>query len=118
MAAIFIASHLGATVIATTRNPDKTQALLEAFVDHIVIDEGSLADLVRLLAPEGVDCVVELVGKLETIKDSLFTIRPVGFSVWSGSSATNGTMASPGPHQPSASRSTPPKRSPPQPPPR
>lgn len=77
-AAISIAAHLGATVIATTRNPDKVAALLEAGADHVVIDEGTVADKVRQLAPEGVDAVVELVGQPSTIEDSLLAIRPRG----------------------------------------
>lgn len=78
MAAISIATHLGATVIATTRNSDKTRALDEAGADHVVIDKGSITDQVRQLVPDGVDAVVELVGKSETVEDSLLTIRPRG----------------------------------------
>jgi NADPH:quinone reductase-like Zn-dependent oxidoreductase len=78
MAAISIANHLGATVIATTRNPDKTSALHEAGAHHTVIDEGAVADRVRQLVPGGVDRAVELVGRLATIEDSLLAMRPRG----------------------------------------
>jgi len=78
MAAITIAADRGATVIATTRNPDKSQALRAAGAHHVVIDRGTVAEEVRELVPVGVDAGVELVGRLETIQDSLLTIRPRG----------------------------------------
>jgi NADPH:quinone reductase-like Zn-dependent oxidoreductase len=77
-AAISIAAHLGATVIATTRNHDKVAALHNAGAHHVVLDEGTVAAKVREIAPGGVDAVVELVGLLASIEDSLLTLRPRG----------------------------------------
>jgi NADPH:quinone reductase-like Zn-dependent oxidoreductase len=78
MAAITIAADRGAIVIATTRNPDKSEALRAAGAHHVVIDGGTIAEEVREIVPAGVDAGVELVGRLETIQDSLLTIRPRG----------------------------------------
>jgi NADPH2:quinone reductase len=78
LAAVTIAADRGATVVATTRNPDKSQALRTAGAHHVVIDGGTIAEEVRELAPDGVDAAVELVGRLESIQDSLRTIKPRG----------------------------------------
>lgn len=70
MLAMQLAKHQGLTVVATTRNPAKTQALIENGATHTLIDDGHLKDKVRALFPHGVDKVLELVGA-ETLQDSL-----------------------------------------------
>jgi NADPH:quinone reductase-like Zn-dependent oxidoreductase len=70
MALAVLAKRQGITVVATTRNPAKTQALLDAGTDHVVIDSGSIAEQVRAIFPGGVGGAVELVGT-PTLQDTL-----------------------------------------------
>ncbi len=44
MLACQLAKTLGATVISTTRNPSKEQSLKENGSDHVLMDDGSVAD--------------------------------------------------------------------------
>jgi NADPH:quinone reductase-like Zn-dependent oxidoreductase len=70
MLATQLAKISGLRVIATTRNHQKEQLLLQNGADHVLIDDGSLSIKVRQVFPEGVDKVLELVGT-STLKDSL-----------------------------------------------
>ncbi|MFJ5958659.1 zinc-binding alcohol dehydrogenase family protein [Paenarthrobacter sp. NPDC092416] len=70
LALAVLAKSRGMTVVSTTRNHAKTQALLDAGVDHVVVDSGAIAEEVRALFPEGVGSAVELVGT-PTLKDTL-----------------------------------------------
>ncbi|MQA72826.1 MAG: zinc-binding dehydrogenase [Solirubrobacterales bacterium] len=83
MAAITIASELGATVIATTRQEAKRAAMEEQGADHVVIDPGSIAEEVRRIAPDGVDALFELVGP-RVIADSVAAVRSGGRVCLSG----------------------------------
>ncbi|WP_409375158.1 zinc-binding dehydrogenase [Streptomyces justiciae] len=62
LSAATMAKELGATVISTTRNPERADELREMGVDHPITDDGTIADKVRDLAPDGVDAALELVG--------------------------------------------------------
>lgn len=76
-AAVNIAAHAGARVIATTRNPDRF-ATLESIGAHLPIAEGpDLSGRIRRLHPRGIDNVLDLVGN-STILDSLGAVRPDG----------------------------------------
>ena len=77
MAATTIAKDMGATVVATTRNEAKREALLANGVDHVLIDPGQIAGPIRDLYPDGVDHVLELVGTV-TLRDSFSAVRPKG----------------------------------------
>ena len=70
MAASHLAKQMGLTVISTTRNPAKVDALKANGIDDVIVDSGAIADTVRQTFPEGVDCVMELVGT-RTVADSL-----------------------------------------------
>ncbi|MBF4603237.1 zinc-binding alcohol dehydrogenase family protein [Curtobacterium sp. VKM Ac-2884] len=70
LACIVLAKQRGMTVIATSRNPDRTERLHRAGADHVVIDTGSIADEVRRIVPAGVDGAVELIGT-DTLPDTL-----------------------------------------------
>ena len=70
LALIVLAKHRGITVLATTRNPDKAQLLLDAGADHAIIDTGNIAEEVRSICPDGVGSAVELVGA-PTLRDTL-----------------------------------------------
>ena len=76
-AALNIAAHAGARVIATTRNPDRI-AKLESFgAARVVLEGPELSRRVRELHPQGVDAVLELVGN-STLLDSLAMARRGG----------------------------------------
>ncbi|HAA18664.1 MAG TPA: NADPH:quinone reductase [Cytophagales bacterium] len=86
-----LAKSMGLSVISTTRNPDKTQALLDNGADHVVIDRGSVAEQVRNLYPEGVNKVLELIGT-RTLKDSLKCIAIKGTVCMTGILGNEWTM--------------------------
>ncbi|MEP3388537.1 MAG: zinc-binding alcohol dehydrogenase family protein [Reichenbachiella sp.] len=83
MLACQLAKSLGATVISTTRNPDKTQALLDNGADHVLIDSGEVKDDLHQLYPDGVNKVLELIG-IKTLKDSLKCIGYKGMVCMTG----------------------------------
>lgn len=70
LAAAAIAKNHGATVLSTSRKPDRRQLLLNQGADHVIIDDGSIAEQTRELAPGGVNKVLELIGTT-TLLDSL-----------------------------------------------
>ena len=77
MAAATIAKDLGLTVISTTRNETKREALIENGADHVVIDAGEVAAPVREIFPAGVNAVLELISTT-TLLDSLACCAPKG----------------------------------------
>jgi len=70
LAAAAIAKNHGASVAATTRNPDREKLLRASGVDQVFIDTGTIAKQVNEVCSNGVDKVLELVGTT-TLKDSL-----------------------------------------------
>src|SRR4051812_6530876 len=64
VAGTLIAKDRGARVTATTRNPDKLEALRANGADDVIIDEGSIAQEARRRVPEGFDGTLELVAPL------------------------------------------------------
>jgi NADPH:quinone reductase len=80
MTAAHLAKALGLTVIATTRNAAKTEALSANGADQVVIDTGEIAATILQSFPNGVDRVLELVGTT-TLLDSLQCATPGGI-VW------------------------------------
>ena len=78
-----LAKSKGLSVISTTRNPNKKQALLDNGADHVAIDDGSVKDQVRIIFPEGVNKVLELIGT-RTLKDSLQCIAHRGMVCMTG----------------------------------
>jgi NADPH:quinone reductase len=83
MAAITIAKDRRLEVFATTRQEHKRPALEAAGADHVIIDDGSVAQRVRDVAPEGVDGLLELVGP-NTCIDSLKALSSSGIACISG----------------------------------
>lgn len=76
-AALNISAHLGARVIATTRNPDRIAALRKLGARDVVLEGPELSSRIRALHPDGVDSVLELVGN-STVLDSLSLVHPDG----------------------------------------
>lgn len=70
MLATQLAKISGLRVVATTRNPQKEQLLLQNGADQVLIDNGSLSVKLKQDFPGGVNKVLELVGT-STLKDSL-----------------------------------------------
>lgn len=83
MAAIAIASAAGAEVTATTRTEAKLKAMSGAGAKHVIVDDGSIAEAVREIHPEGVTHVLELVG-VTTLSDSFRTVGSNGVLCVSG----------------------------------
>ncbi|MDX3530073.1 zinc-binding dehydrogenase [Streptomyces sp. ID05-39B] len=86
LSAATIAKDLGATVISTTRSAGRAGELRAAGVDHPLVDNGSLADQVRELIPDGVDAALELVG-CSVLADTLNAVRRHGTVCFTGALA-------------------------------
>jgi NADPH:quinone reductase len=83
MATAVLAKRRSMTVLSTTRNPGKSDALRGVGVDHVVIDDGEVAPRVREILPEGVDRALELVGT-PTLPDTLRATRIHGVVCFTG----------------------------------
>jgi NADPH:quinone reductase-like Zn-dependent oxidoreductase len=76
-AAVNIASHAGARIVASTRNPKRAETLEALGAKEIVLEAPDLSQRVRDRHPQGVDAVLELVGN-STVVDSLKMVRRDG----------------------------------------
>jgi NADPH2:quinone reductase len=91
LSAAAIAKDLGATVLSTTRNPDRAQDLRAMGVDRILIDNVTIADQVREFVPNGVDAALELVG-CSALADTLRSVRRHGTVCFTGALAGQWTL--------------------------
>jgi NADPH2:quinone reductase len=91
MAATVLAKRMGLAVIATTRNPASAERLRELGADHVLVDDGPLADRVRLVVPGGVDAALDLVGS-PTLFDCLAATRVHGTVCMSGMLSNQWTL--------------------------
>jgi NADPH2:quinone reductase len=82
-AAAALARQRGATVLATTRRPDRRADLAAHGVDHPLVDDGAVAAQVRRILPDGVDAALELVGT-PTLPDTLAATRVRGTVCFAG----------------------------------
>lgn len=76
-AAVNVAAHAGARVIATTRNVKRAETLEMLGAKEVVLEAPDLAQRVRARHPDGVDAVLELVGN-STVVSSLTMVRRHG----------------------------------------
>lgn len=83
MATAILAKRRGMTVLSTTRSPEKANALKRAGVDHVLVDDGMVAQQARSVLPEGVDLALELVGT-PTLPDTLRSTRVHGVVCFTG----------------------------------
>ena len=83
MATAVLAKQRNLTVLSTTRNPNKADALRAAGADHVLIDDGTIAPQVRSIFPEGVDIALELIGT-PTLPDTLAATRVHGVVCFTG----------------------------------
>lgn len=77
LAAIAIGHDVGATVIATTRSPDKVDRIRAVGANEVLIDNGAISEHVTAIVPGGVDRAIDLVGPA-VLKDSLAACAPGG----------------------------------------
>jgi NADPH:quinone reductase-like Zn-dependent oxidoreductase len=76
-AAVNIANHAGARVIATTRNPSRT-AMLEALgAKEVLLESSELAKRIRERHLQGIDAVLDIVGNTAVL-DSLAMLKRGG----------------------------------------
>ncbi len=96
-----IAKVLGHTVIGTAGGPEKVRFLKDIGVDHAIdyrAHEGSLAQALLDVAPEGIDVYFDNVGG-EHLEAALTAAKPYGrFALCGGISGYNATDAGPGIH--------------------
>lgn len=83
MATAVLAKQREMTVLSTTRSPRKFAALTELGVDHVLIDDGKVAEQVRRILPDGADAALELIGT-PTLPDTLRAIRVHGVVCFTG----------------------------------
>jgi NADPH:quinone reductase-like Zn-dependent oxidoreductase len=84
LAAAGIAKQHGLVVVSTTRSPDREPLLRSSGVDHVIIDDGSVAEQVKkIFGDQGVDKVLELVG-VTTLRDSLKCAKQNGVVCMTG----------------------------------
>jgi NADPH:quinone reductase-like Zn-dependent oxidoreductase len=76
-AALNIAAHAGAHVIATTRNTERFALLKSLGAKETLLETPALSKYVRELHPKGVDAVLELVGN-SVLLDSLSAVKRGG----------------------------------------
>lgn len=83
LAAAAIAKNYGASVAATTRNPDHAELLQSSGVNNVIKDNGAIAEEVQRRFPGGVDKVLEMIGTV-TLEDSLHCARQGGIVCMTG----------------------------------
>jgi NADPH:quinone reductase-like Zn-dependent oxidoreductase len=76
-AALNIAAHADARVIATTRKEDRFPTLEKLGAKHALLEGPGLSSRVREIHPQGVDAVLDLVGN-SVVLESLTLARPGG----------------------------------------
>lgn len=83
LTAALLAKQRGLTVLSTTRSPHKAAVLEALGVDHVLTDNGTVAQQVRALFPEGVHGAIELVGT-PTLPDTLRSVALHGTVCFTG----------------------------------
>jgi len=74
LAAIQIAKSIGATVLASTRKESKRELLIKQGADHVLIEDGTLAQQLKQLYSQGIDKVLELIGP-STLYESMSLLK-------------------------------------------
>lgn len=81
--AMALAKSAGLEIVATTRNLKKSNELMAAGATNVVADDGTIADEIRSIYPDGIDRVLELIGAT-TLLDSLRATRRGGIVCMTG----------------------------------
>jgi len=82
-AAVNLAAHVGARVIATTRNPQRASGLEALGAREVLLESPGLHDRVRERHLQGIDGVLDLIGNT-AILESLATLRRGGRACLAG----------------------------------
>jgi NADPH2:quinone reductase len=91
-AAVNIATHAGARVIATTRNPRRAPMLEGLGAAEVLLESPELAKRIRAGHPHGIDAVLDIVGN-STVLDSLAMLRRGGRACLVGFLGGGGPLA-------------------------
>ncbi|GAA96815.1 uncharacterized protein L969DRAFT_20156 [Mixia osmundae IAM 14324] len=83
LSAAALARNAGAKVISTSRSANRVDLLKANGASETIVDSGSIAAEVRMLYPNGVDKVLELIGTV-TLQDSLRCTREGGIVCMTG----------------------------------
>ena len=81
--AMALAKSAGLEVVATTRSLKKSDELIAGGATHVIVDDGTIADKIRAIYPDGIDRVLELIGTT-TLLDSLQATRRGGIVCMTG----------------------------------
>lgn len=92
LALAVLAKMRGMTLYSTTRRAAGLRLLESVGVDHVLIDDGHIAEQVRRIEPGGVDGAVELVG-VNVMKDTLRAVRSGGTVCFTGMLSDQWTIA-------------------------
>jgi NADPH:quinone reductase-like Zn-dependent oxidoreductase len=76
-AAVNIAAHAGARVVATTRNAKRAASLENLGAKEVLLESPELSKRIRERHPQGIDAVLDIVGNT-TVLDSLAMLRRGG----------------------------------------
>jgi NADPH:quinone reductase-like Zn-dependent oxidoreductase len=82
-AAINIAKHAGAVVLASTRSESKIPLLKALGASLVLIENGDLGEAVQESYPDGIDGVLDLIGN-STLHDSIFIAKKGGHVCMAG----------------------------------
>ncbi len=91
LAAAAIAKNHGASVAATTRNPDHADLLHSSGVNDVIKDNGAIADEVQQRYPGGAEKVLEMIGTV-TLEESLHCAKQGGIVCMTGIVANRWTF--------------------------
>lgn len=83
MATAALAKRRNMIVLSTTRSHSKIEALTKIGVDHVLIDDGLIAEQAREIVPSGIDTALELIGT-PTLPDTLAATRLHGVVCFTG----------------------------------
>jgi NADPH:quinone reductase len=83
LAVLQLAKSIGVTVISTTRNQNKVEALKVHGADFVIVDDGEIQEQLHSIFPKGVNKVLELIGTV-TLKDSLGLLAEKGILCMTG----------------------------------
>lgn len=82
LALAVLARRAGLSVVSTTRNPARVDALRE-HADVVLVDTGEISEAVHDAVPGGADVAVELVGT-NTLRDTVLSVRRGGTVCFTG----------------------------------
>ncbi|KRN59314.1 dehydrogenase [Limosilactobacillus secaliphilus] len=78
-----LAHHMGAEVIASTRNEAKLPKMKSLGIDHPILDDQDFTKRVQAIAPDKVDKSLELVG-FSTLFEDMRLVKEGGFTCFTG----------------------------------